>query len=112
MDPRGARAVFWLGSYPDGACRPGKLRERRRPRIHLPPEPWLRERLTAVGGSGTDQRALYSLGGNLGGSDQRYLVRGSVLVSSAFCQHHESVSTPWSQELRVPLLVAISIIDI
>ena len=95
-DPRGARAVFWLGIYPDGACRPGKWsiggqRDQRR-RVHLPPDPWLRERLTAVGGAGTDHTALRSLGGgNLGGnsSGQHYLVRGSVLVSSVFCHRHE-----------------------
>ena len=93
--------AIWLGAYPDGCVRHGTGR---RERLRLPPDPWLRQLLTEVGGASTDMIALRALGGGFRdgwAGTNRDLHNVWLLLQVRPAQQYSSPLTPWSKEAQI-----------
>lgn len=104
-------AAVWLASYPDGAVRMRvEAGKGRRPRITVPPVPFLRELLNQHCGDGFDTQALYRLAGGRPVASawvpeaRAIAVTALAKLSSTGCHHEGGPLTEWDEQSRLQLL--------
>ena len=105
--------AIWLASYPDGSTRFSEaVAGPHRPRLVVPPWPFLRSRLRAAGGEGFDSQVLdalrdqrrtakgaWHLAPGLAGVPRRgALISALVKVSARDCLCENGPLTGWDEE--------------